>query len=366
MNLSGCGGKAPAGGPIDQASMFGEPGSQPGQFAYPRAIDEDGETVWVIDKLARVQQIDIATGDSLGEWRMPEWALGKPTGITVWHPAASKPGEDVIVIVPDTHYHRVMIYAIRHEADKHDSGKHETGKEPGGARKQFAERLVHSFGEYGEGDGQFIYPTDVVVVPTEDGQRMARLYVAEYGGHDRINIFDVTYDADGAVQTSFVSAFGVFGGGIGPSLELNRPQSMALDARNSELVVTDSCNHRIGRVSLDGKLVKWLGGAGEGPGEFSYPYGVVLLGDGTAMVSEFGNNRLQRIDLANGESLGIYGQAGRGVGQLATPWAMAIVGDKAVVLDSGNSRVQVFDKPTGRPRTLTSNGGARATGGRGG
>jgi nitrate/nitrite transporter NarK len=81
------------------------------------------------------------------------------------------------------------------------------------------------------------------------------------------------------------------------------------------------------------------------------------------MISEFGNNRLQRVDLTTGASLGIFGNAGRGIGQLVTPWAVAAVGEELFVLDSGNSRVQVMRKPTGRPRELAAVGDARAIGG---
>jgi DNA-binding beta-propeller fold protein YncE len=84
---------------------------------------------------------------------------------------------------------------------------------------------------------------------------------------------------------------------------------------------------------------------GEGPGSFKYPYGVEVMEDGTAMVAEFGNNRLQRIDLETGESRGVFGVPGRAKGQLSTPWAVTWIGGEAYVLDSGNNRIQVFEKP---------------------
>src|SRR4051812_26778284 len=54
-------------------AVFGEVGISPGQFTYPRAIDTDGHDLWIIDKGARVQRIDPATGKSSSLWRMPEW-----------------------------------------------------------------------------------------------------------------------------------------------------------------------------------------------------------------------------------------------------------------------------------------------------
>jgi hypothetical protein len=74
---------------------------------------------------------------------------------------------------------------------------------------------------------------------------------------------------------------------------------------------------------------------------------VTILDDGSLMVVEFGNSRVQRIDLATGKSLGIMGQRGRLKGELATPWASAVVGETLFVLDSGNNRIVGFDVPRG-------------------
>lgn len=45
--------------------------------------------------------ISIAMG-ILNEWQMPQWKLGKPVGLSV--------GPDGNLWVPDTHYHRVVVY----------------------------------------------------------------------------------------------------------------------------------------------------------------------------------------------------------------------------------------------------------------
>ncbi|CAG0993819.1 hypothetical protein PHYC_02447 [Phycisphaerales bacterium] len=311
---------------------FGEVGDSPGQFSYPRCIDTQGRFVWVIDKLARVQKIDPSTGRCVGGWRMPDWQNGKPTGITVWTPPA---GGATRIIVPDTHYHRVMIY------DPDGMGAPDDLMESRG-------RLIASFGSYGEGEGQFIYPTDVAVLPTPDGAGMKRLYVLEYGGHDRISVFEPAAGGTPGDETRFVYrfSFGKFGSGLG--VEFNRPQSMEIDPQRNELIVTDACNHRLGRFTLDGELIAWIGGGiGKGVGQMQYPYGLVLLGGRRAMVAEFGGNRVQVFDLDAGKSLGVYGQAGRSEGQLASPWGVAVWEKSVLVLDSGNNRVQGFSKPGG-------------------
>lgn len=349
--LSACE-RHPGGGALDAFATIGEPGASPGQFSYPRAIDSDGPTIWVIDKLARVQRLDAASGRALSGWRMPQWQQGKPTGVTVW----SAPGSpDEFVLIPDTHYHRVCIYKVP--------------RDPGSAR---AEALVAQFGEYGTGPGQFTYVTDVAVVPNAKGDGIARLYVSEYGGNDRISIFErATPDAPGAEgDYRFVSAFGHFGIAgekpDGPGMEpvFSRPQSIAFDWSTRELIVTDACNHRVGRLTLEGKVVAWIGKLGQAgapvtPGQdatFVNPYGLALPGDGTAIVAEFGASRLQRIDLATGRSLGVYGRPGRGPGEVATPWGIALDAGRAFALDSGNNRVLVFDLPRA-PRLPAREGG---------
>ncbi|MEI7658732.1 MAG: hypothetical protein WCK33_11775 [Phycisphaerae bacterium] len=342
LAAGGCG-RHHDGAPINHVVCFGEVGMSPGQFSYPRGIDADGTSLWIVDKAARVQRIDPATGRSLGGWRMPAWSNGKPTGITVWRPAGGRDGDELIFLA-DTHYHRIMIYAL---------GQSPGGdKDPGNDGTAWGERvkLVGQFGSYGSEPGHFTYPTDIAVLPTADGRDIDRLYVSEYGGTDRISIFK--RDASGAFAC--VGTFGRFGSGSDPAqVEFSRPQSMAIDLEARELIVTDACNHRLGRFTLEGALVRWIGSpdeAGPEPGHFKYPYGLVLLPGRTALVVEYGNNRLQHVDLETGQGLGTYGRAGRGPGELAIPWGVALVDGKAYVLDSGNNRVMGFEAPAGSRR----------------
>lgn len=314
---SGCGpvGRVADNSPLEPVAVLGGVGTNPGQLFYPRAIDSDGSSLWVIDKTARVQRLDPETGNSLGEWRMPESRLGMPTGVTSFRDSSG----DVFLFVPDTHYHRVMVYRVG-----------SVGTEAS---------LVGEFGRYGTGDGEFIYPTDVAILPTSDGGGISRIYVSEYGGNDRISVFDASH--------RFLYAIGKFGTGErADATEFNRPQSIGIDVARGWLVVTDSSNHRVGKLTLDGKVIEWFGSrdrAGREPGQFRYPYGLELLGDGTVVVTEFGNNRVQRIDLETGRVLRMEGKAGRGPGELFSPWASVAVGRRLYVLDSGNNRIQVLD-----------------------
>jgi hypothetical protein len=323
--------------PVAYRAIFGDVGISPGQFSYPRAMDSDAKSLWIIDKMARVQRLDAKTHVCLALWQMPDWKLGKPTGICVWSPDGPD-ADSLRIFIPDTHYHRVMVYR------------------PNPAPTSLADAFIleQSFGAYGQGDGQFIYPTDVVVIPASDGRSPQKLYISEYGGHDRISIYE--RDPDGAYR--FVKAFGQFGTGLGDGrsapVEFNRPQAMELDRARGELVIADACNHRIGRFNLDGTLISWIGvrkSDGEGSDQFKYPYGLCLLNDDTALISEFGGNRVSRVDLKAGKVIAAYGTPGRRPGDLATPWGVTAIGGDAFILDSGNNRVVQFDAPS--PRAVT-------------
>lgn len=310
--LAGCERVSTESAPISERATYGQTGRSPGQFVYPRGIDADSESIWVVDKSARVQRFDVADGAVTAGFATPESELGKPTGVTV---APGPAGEEVLYIA-DTHYHRILIYEIP-------------------ARGQ-TPTLLGSFGEYGPGDGQFIYPTDVAVLTGSDGG-VERIYVSEYGGNDRVSVFDASH--------AFLFSFGSPDEG---EVQFNRPQSLGIEPELDEVIVVDACNHRIGRFTLDGELVDWIGApetAGGEPGAFAYPYGLSLPGNATALFSEYGNGRVQHIDLETGESLGLFGVPGRGEGKLMNPWGVALIDDIVYVLDSGSDRVVSFKAP---------------------
>ncbi|CAN5404523.1 hypothetical protein BH09PLA1_BH09PLA1_01170 [soil metagenome] len=267
-------------------------GTGPGQVVYPRGIcySPGDDTFFVVDRAAHVQHLD-RNGTCLSDWRMPQSQQGKPVGLSV--------GPDGNLYVPDTHYHRVIVY------------------KPDGTK-------IREFGGRGTAPGQFIYPTDIAF------DSRGYMFVAEYGDNDRIQVFDR--------EGTFAYQFGKFGDGPG---EFSRPQSIVID--NDYLYVTDACNHRIGVFKTDGTFVRNMGSVGSGPGEFRFPYGMDMDRDGDLIVCEFGNNRLQKIDKQTGKSKGTWGAAGREDGQLAYPWGVAVdKHDRVVAVDAGNNRLQVF------------------------
>lgn len=328
---AGCSSPAPVGEPIRGARVIGGLGDTPGRLAYPRAIRASKDSIWVIDRSARVQRLDPANGECLAWFRMPEWDLGKPVGFAIAPgPTGTEGWDDELLYIADTHYHRVMVVRLP-EA-------HRPGKES-------QPEIVRQVGEYGTGPGQFIYPTSVAVLMSEDGKSIRRIYVGEYGGNDRVSVFDADW--------TFQFSFGTLGPGLDPkAIEFSRPQSLELVRVGgmggaTELLIADALNHRLGRFTLDGALIGWISEAGKPGtelGRFKYPYGLASLGDGTVLVSEFGGQRVQRIDVGTGKGLGAWGNGGRGDGQLAGAWAVAVFGSHAFVVDASNNRILAFGR----------------------
>ncbi|MFG0274441.1 MAG: hypothetical protein ACF8QF_05240 [Phycisphaerales bacterium] len=318
--LLGCQDRAPEGGaPLDVVRVIGEPGRHPGQFVQPRAIDIGMDSLFIIDRSGRAQRLTL-DGAPLAVWELPAVDRGFPTGLTF--------GPDGLLYIADTHEHRVAVFRPTDEGAE----------------------LIATHGAYGTGDGEFIYPTDVAIETDPDGA-IERFYVGEYGGNDRISVFDDAW--------TFLFAFGSLGSADEPGAVFERPQSLVYDSAREELLVTDSIHHRVGRFTRDGELIAWHGldgGApGGAPGAFRYPYSLAPMPDGSVLVGEFGNNRVQRIDWETGASLGVYGRPGRGEGELAQPWGVAFGGDVAYVVDARNHRAIAFRAPV--DRRLARSGG---------
>ncbi|MBI4563782.1 MAG: hypothetical protein HY716_03695 [Planctomycetes bacterium] len=260
--------------------IIGGPGSGAGQFATPRAAAWDPRGwLYVVDKTGRVQKFD-AGGRFLLGWTTPEIERGRPTGLAV------DPLGDVLVA--DTHYHRILRYS--------SDG-----------------RLLDRFGSEGRGPGQFVYPVGLAV--TADGT----IYVAEFGGNDRIQVF--------APDGTYRRGWGRYGEAPG---EFKRPQGIALGERR--LYVADAANHRIQVFTPEGRWIASWGGV-------RYPYSVSIDPRGKLLVAEYGTHRITKFS-PEGRPLGSVGGAGRAPGELDTPWAAVAAGDEVFVVDSGNHRVQ--------------------------
>ena len=192
----------------------------------------------------------------------------------------------------------------------------------------FGEDYLAEFGEYGEGDGQFIWPTAIAL----DGE--GNVYVADEW-LNRILVFT----KDG----KFIHHWGKAGSGDG---ELDRPAGLVINGDRT-MFLTDTRNHRVQKFTLDGQYLGQFGSFGSGPGELNMPWGINLDKEGLVYVADWRNDRIQQFS-PDGKYQATFGQSGSGVGQFNRPTGVCVDQDGDIyVVDWLNNRVQVLT-PEGR------------------
>ena len=181
-----------------------------------------------------------------------------------------------------------------------------------------------SFGAFGSGRGQFMWPSAIAVGPDN------RVYVADE--HlQKIMIFS----SDG----EFIDEWGTAGSRPG---ELDTPSGLVVDGEGN-LVVSDTYNHRIQVFTTEGAFIITFGREGGGDGELNMPWRLSIGPDSNVYVADWGNDRVA-IFTQEGEFVASYGESGTGDGQFARPAdVVADSNGNIYVCDWGNERVQVLD-----------------------
>ena len=137
---------------------------------------------------------------------------------------------------------------------------------------------------------------------------------------------------------------------------LNKPRALAF-AKDGNLIVVDSRNHRLVIRRPDGSVVKYVGAAygqiGSGKGEFHEPCGVAVGPDGSVYVADTfytlaANNglpwgRIEKLD-SSYNYLSEVDKSGAGEPGFFGPRSVAVDSQGRVWMsDPGNSRLLVFD-----------------------
>ena len=272
-------------------TQWGSEGLRDGSFLRPRAIGVHDGRVYVVDTTGRVQIFD-RDGVFLGMWRVPESDNGTPTAVGF--------GLDGRVLIPDTHYSRILEYSPEGE-------------------------LLEQWGSYGQGDGQFVYPTGIVQSPS------GSYYISEYGEDaEQVQV----YDSD----RSYLRQWGSHGGDAG---QFNRAMAIAMGP-SEVLYVADTTNHRVQCFDTEGELLRVIGKPGEAPGELKFPHDIAVAPDGSVLVCEYGAHRISRFD-PDGGFAAAYGAPGRSPGAFNSPRGVAVSDDGDVfVADTDNHRIQRF------------------------
>lgn len=194
-------------------------------------------------------------------------------------------------------------------------------------------KFLLEWGRKGTNAGEFSSPIGIAVGPRDE------VFVAEFNA-DRVQRF--------TSQGKFLGQFPV----------LKRPGGIAVDARG-RCYVSSMTEHRIGVYETSGRPVtEWGGKKGAADNEFDQPGGVVLGPDGAVWVADQGNHRVLRLS-PEGKLLGQFGSYGSAPGEFggAGSKGSRFGGPQFIAFDRhGNlytteapgGRIQRLD-PTGKP-----------------
>jgi DNA-binding beta-propeller fold protein YncE len=240
------------------------------------AVDARGD-VYVVDTGgSHVLKLSSA-GRLLGEFGKlgtGDDGLRRPRGIAI--------GADGTLFVADTANHRIQRFSA-------------TGEPLG------------PWGTIGSGAGELILPSSVALSATGE------LYVTDTGNHRVVRLA-----VDGAHQTEW--------GG------LRFPHGISVDGQGDVFVTDEVGVHKFSPVGE--QLALWPG--------FGDAYGITVADDGTLYVTETDYGRITALG-PGGETRATWGNEGSDVGQFKFPEAVAVAPDGSIlVADRGNDRVQVL------------------------
>ena len=185
------------------------------------------------------------------------------------------------------------------------------------------DRSAHEYHTFDTEDSPFLSPIDIAI----DGKR-EKIYVTD-SMSGTVRIF-----ADGGNTPA---------GETGKD-ELERPTGVAVNPVTDELLVVDTKKSVIYRFDLNTHAVKGhFGSKGSGNGQFNYPTNIFVRRDGTILVTDSMNFRVQTFT-KTGKFTGKFGQAGDSPGFFSKPKGIASDSDGNIyVVDSLHDTVQIFN-----------------------
>lgn len=197
------------------------------------------------------------------------------------------------------------------------------------------------------------------------------LYFSDYNNH---RVRKIT--TDGKISTVAGTGVAGFSGDNGPavSAQLNYPRELAVDSADA-VYITDANNHRVRKITPDGKISTV---AGTGTGGFSgdggpataarlnLPLGVAVDSTGVVYIADYYNHRVRKITpdgkistVAGTGAAGFRGDGGPAASaQLNGMHGVAVDGaDDLYIADAGNHRVRKVTAD-GQISTVAGTGGA--------
>jgi sugar lactone lactonase YvrE len=203
------------------------------------------------------------------------------------------------------------------------------------------------------------------------------IFIAD-SGNNRIR--EVHYTANYATSTITTvagdGAAGYNGDNRAPTLaELWRPSGIAVNGAGTLIYIADEYNNRIREVNLATNVITTVAGTGDvgfsGDGgqataaDLYDPWGVLLDSAGNLYITDFGNQRIRKVDasgvittFAGNGTAGYSGDGGLATAaELNEPWNMAIdAAGNLFFTDLGNNCIREVNAATGLIATVVGDG----------
>ena len=124
-------------------------------------------------------------------------------------------------------------------------------------------------------------------------------------------------------------------------LEFNVPIGIAISPTTGHIFVVDHSNHCIQVLNPDLTFSYSFGSNGSAKGQFSYPRFIAIDNQGLVYVSDSLNHRIQ-VFTSKGKYISQFGKRGSGPGQLQYPTGLVINNNLLYAAELGNHRVSIF------------------------
>lgn len=134
-----------------------------------------------------------------------------------------------------------------------------------------------------------------------------------------------------------------------------------IDYFDRRLVVSDFGMDLVYIMNTEPKILKTLGSSGNAEGKFHGPQGVSFDPKGNIYVVDSGNSRVQKFDKDGGFILS-FGTPGEYEGNFLKPTDCAAARDRVYVTDTGNNRLAVFDDSGNFLKNITLEGSEKLKG----
>ena len=263
-------------------------------------------------------------------------------------PQYEKPDVDMVWPLPPDEPKIKYITTIRSTLD--------VGKKAGLADALFGEEKVDVMAKpYGvavDKEG-VIYVTDPGRVFISDLKKKEYDFIGMTPGLGKLSFpVGIGFAGDGRLFVTDISSDRVFvykdkkyAGAIGEKGELEGPSGVAVDDKEGLVYVADSKKHVVNVYSLKNySRIRVIGKRGSEPGEFNYPTNIALDAEGNLYVVDTGNFRVQMFD-KQGIFLKSIGKLGDVPGTFARPKGIAVDSEGHIyVVDTAFANFQIFDK----------------------